>query len=213
MDDAIGQILAVLERKKLRDNTLVIFFGDNGAHGPSDNQGGAYPGEYERVQVGNTNVPLQGHKSSVYEGGIRTPGLVCWPGKLPVSEVQTPLAAVDWMPTLCALAGAKPAGDLKWDGIDIWPVLSQSAATPPARTIYSAAPGFRAQMVRHGDWKLIVTPTDGKKGKAAQKELFNLASDLGESKNLAVQMPEKVAEMKQRLAEISRRDRDAVAND
>src|SRR5439155_9117985 len=213
MDDAIGQILAVLERKKLRDNTLVIFFGDNGAHPPSDNQGGAYPGTYERVQVGNTNAPLRGFTSSLYQGGIRTPGLVCCPGKLPVSEVQTPLAAVDWMPTLCNLVGAKPSGDLKSDGIDIWPVLTQSATTLPPRTIYSAAPGFRAQMVRHGDWKLIVTPADGKKGKAAQEELFNLANDLSEAKNLAPQMPEKVGEMKQRLAEISRRDRDAVAND
>jgi arylsulfatase A-like enzyme len=213
MDDAIGQILAVLERKKLRDNTLVIFFGDNGAHGPSDNQGGAYPGEYERVQVGNNNAPLRGFKSSVYEGGIRTPGLACWPGKLAAHEDSTPMHAVDWMPTLCALAGAKPSGDLKWDGIDILTALRQSAKRMPARTIYSAAPGFRAQMVRHGDWKLIVTPADGKKGKAAQEELFNLASDLSEAKNLATQMPDKVAEMKQRLAEISRRDRDAVAND
>ncbi len=213
MDDAIGQILAVLERKKLRDNTLVIFFGDNGAHAPSDNQGGAYPGHYERVKVGNTNAPLRGFKSSVYEGGIRTPGLACWPGKLAAGEVQTPLAAIDWMPTLCALAGAKPSGDLKWDGVDIWPALTQSAAKMPERTVYSAAPGFRAQMVRHGDWKLIVTPAEGKKGKAPQEELFNLASDLSEAKNLAGEMPEKVAEMKQRLTEISRRDRDAVAND
>jgi arylsulfatase A-like enzyme len=68
-------------------------------------------------------------------------------------------------------------------------------------------------MVRHGDWKLIVTSADGKKGKAAQVELFNLATDLGEAKNLASELPDKVAEMKQRLAEISRRDRDAVAND
>src|SRR5206468_3704050 len=116
------------------------------------------------------------------------------------------------MPTLCALAGAKPSGDLKWDGIDIWPALTQSAVAP-ARTIYSAAPNFRAQMVRHGDWKLIVTPADGKKNKGAQEDLFNLASDLSEAKNLAGEMPEKVAEMKQRLIEISRRDRDAVAKD
>ena len=68
-------------------------------------------------------------------------------------------------------------------------------------------------MVRHGDWKLIVTPAEGKKNKATQGELFNLASDLSEAKNLAAEMPEKVAELKQRLAEISRRDRDAVAND
>ena len=68
-------------------------------------------------------------------------------------------------------------------------------------------------MVRHGDWKLIVTAGNEKKNKAQGIELFNLSNDLSESKNLAPSMPEKVAEMKQRLADISRRDRDAVAND
>jgi arylsulfatase A-like enzyme len=68
-------------------------------------------------------------------------------------------------------------------------------------------------MVRHGDWKLIVTSAGGKKNKAEEIELFNLASDLGEAKNLAPAMPEKVAEMKRRLADVSRHDRDAVAND
>src|SRR5262249_18425480 len=93
MDEGIGQILAALDQKKLRDNTLVIFFGHNGAHPPSDNQGGAYPGSYERLSVGNDNLPLRGHKSGVYEGGIRTPGLACWPGKLAPAEVHTPLHA------------------------------------------------------------------------------------------------------------------------
>src|SRR5262245_51449513 len=114
MDDAIGQVLAVLERKKLRENTLVLFFGDNGAHPPDDNQGGAYPGEYEHLMVGNDNKPLRGHKSGIYEGGIRTPGLASWRGKLTPGETQSPMHAVDWMPTLCALAGAKPDGDVKW---------------------------------------------------------------------------------------------------
>jgi arylsulfatase A-like enzyme len=238
MDDAVGQILAGLDDKKLRDNTIVLFFGDNGAHPPSDNQGGAYPGMYEHLQVGNTNAPLRGHKSSVYEGGIRVPAFISSPGKLAAGETWSPLHAVDWMPTLCARVGAKPAGDLKWDGIDIWPTLTRSVsegpptqarsasdghrreavvagsqgATPP-RTIYSAAPNFRAQMLRHGDWKLIVTAGNEKKNKAAEVELFNLADDLSESKNLAPSMPEKVAEMKQRLFEASRHDRDAVAND
>jgi arylsulfatase A-like enzyme len=213
LDDAVGQVLSVLERKNKLNNTLVIFFGDNGAHGLSDNQGGPYPGEYERFRVGNDNPPFRGHKSGLYEGGIRVPGLACWPGKLNPSEVHTPMHAVDWMPTLCALAGAKPAANLKWDGINIWPLLTQSGGSPPARTIYSAAPSFRAQMVRHGDWKLIVTSTDAKKNKAGQTELFNLAADIGETKNLAAEMPDKLAEMKQLLADVSRADRDAVAND
>jgi arylsulfatase A-like enzyme len=213
MDDAIGQVLAVLDRKKLRENTLVLFFGDNGAHGPSDNQGGAYPGDYGHLRVGNDNLPLRGHKSGVYEGGIRTPGLACLPGKLTVGEIHTPLHAVDWMPTLCALADVKLGGDLKWDGTNIWDVLVQSKRPFPERTLYTVAPGWRASMVRHGDWKLVITKNDEKKGKAAAEELFNLSSDLGEKTNLAAERPEILAQMKQRLAEISKRDRDAVAND
>lgn len=211
MDDAIGQVLAVLDRKKLRDNTLVIFLSDNGAHPPSDNQGGPYPGEYARVKVGNDNAPLRGHKSQVYEGGIRTPGVIHWPARLKAGEVHTPLHAVDWMPTLCSLAGAQCGADLKLDGTNIWPVLTQEQTQLPPRTLYSAAPGFRAQMVRHGDLKLVVTKGTGKK--ETTYELFDLASDLGETKNLAAEKPDLLAEMKQRLAEISARDKDAVAND
>ena len=121
--------------------------------------------------------------------------------------------AVDWMPTLCALTGAKPTTDLKWDGTDVWQAIIGQTKSLPTRTIYTAAPGFRAQMVRHGAWKLIVTNADSKKGKAGQIELFNLANDLGETKNLADAMPDKVAEMKRLLADVSARDRDAVAND
>ena len=143
------------------------------------------------------------------------PGLVSWPGKLRAGEVQTPMHAVDWMPTFCHLAGAKP-GELKWDGQNMWPVISEPKTDLPARTIYTAAPGFRAQAVRYGDWKLVVTKAGGnKKNKSAagQVELFNLAMDPAESNNLAKQQTEKLAEMQQRLADISARDRDAVAND
>jgi arylsulfatase A-like enzyme len=211
MDDVIGQVLAALDRKQLRDNTLVIFLSDNGAHPPSDNQGGPYPGEYARLKVGNHNRPLRGHKTQVYEGGIRTPGVVRWPGRLEPGEIHTPLHAVDWMPTLCALAGAKPAQDLKWDGTNVWPVLAGQLDSPPPRTLYSAAGGFRAQMVRYGDWKLVVTQAGGKKD--ANEELFDLAADLGETTNLAADKPEVLADMKRRLAEISARDKDALPND
>jgi len=211
MDDVIGQVLAELDRKQLRDNTLVIFLSDNGAHPPSDNQGGPYPGEYARLKVGNHNRPLRGHKTQVYEGGIRTPGVVRWPSRLEPREIHTPLHAVDWMPTLCALAGANPAQDSKWDGTNIWPVLAGQLDSLPPRTLYSAAGGFRAQMVRHGDWKLVVTQAGGKKGPS--EELFDLAADLSEITNLAADKPEVLADMKRRLAEISARDKDALPND
>jgi len=218
LDDAIGQVLAVLERKKFRDNTLVIFLSDNGAHQSGDNQGGPYPGDYGHLKVGNDNKPWRGHKSGVYEGGIRTPGVVHWPAKLKQGEIHAPLHAVDWMPTLCALAGAKVAGDLKWDGSNIWSVLAHPEKLFPSRALYSAAPGFRAQMIRHGDWKFIVTKAGNTKGQPARggnagEELFNLASDPSEAKNLAAENPEVLTEMKRRLEEISAADRDAVAKD
>jgi arylsulfatase A-like enzyme len=211
MDDAIGQVLAELDCRQLRDRTLVIFLSDNGAHPPSDNQGGPYPGEYARVKVGNDNRPWRGHKTQVYEGGIRTPGVVCWPGHLNPCEIHTPLHAVDWMPTLCALAGAEPAHDLKWDGTNVWPILTQQASILPARTLYSAAPSFRAQMVRHGDWKLVVTKSSGKKGPT--EELFDMAADPSETRNLAAEQPGVLAEMKRRLDEVSARDGDSVVKD
>ncbi|KAF0178139.1 MAG: Sulfatase [Limisphaerales bacterium] len=216
MDDAIGQVLAALDRKQLRASTLVLFLSDNGAHGPSPNQGGPYPGDFGPFRVGNDNLPLRGHKSGVYEGGIRTPGIAHWPGKLAPGEVHIPMHAVDWMPTLCALAGAKPAGDLKWDGANIWPLLTRAEQSPAPRTIYSAGTGFRSAAVRHGDWKLIVNhAAAGKKGtkQPPAEELFNLATDPGETKNLAAEKPEVLADMKRRLAEVSARDKDAVAKD
>ena len=211
MDDAIGRVLEALERKGLRNNTLVVFLSDNGAHPATRNDDPLYPGKHPSHRVGNDNLPLRGHKGGVYEGGIRTPGIVHWPGKLQPGEVHAPLHAVDWMPTLCGLAGVRPAGDRKWDGIEIWPVLRQPKNAWPARTVYSAAPGFRAQMVRHGDWKLVVTKPGGKK--RATEELFHLADDLGEKKDLAAGNPDVLSEMKKRLAEAAAHDRDAVPRD
>ncbi|MBM3830424.1 MAG: arylsulfatase [Verrucomicrobia bacterium] len=215
MDDAIGQVLAALDRKNLRANTLVLFLSDNGAHGPSPNQGGPYSGDFGVLRVGNDNLPLRGHKSGIYEGGIRTPGVAHWPEKIAPGEIHTPLHAVDWMPTLCALAGAKPPGDLKWDGANIWPVLTRAERSPAPRAIYSTSPNFRSAAIRHGDWKLIVNrAADARKGteRPPAEELFNLAADPGEKQNLAAEKPDVLAEMRRRLAEISARDKDTLAN-
>ena len=218
MDAMVGEVLAALERKKLRANTLVLFLSDNGAHPPAGNQAGPYPGDYGNLKLGNDNKPWRGHKGEVYEGGIRTPGIAHWPGRLSPGEIHIPLHAVDWMPTLCALAGAKPSGDLHWDGLDIWPVLTREAKDFPARTLYSAAPRYGAQMVRHGDWKLVITKAENKQKKTTAagrvtEELFDLAADPGETKNLATEQPAVLAQMKARLAEISARDGDAKAKD
>jgi len=140
-----------------------------------------------------------------------TPGLVCWPGRLEPGDVRVPLHAVDWLPTFSALAGVRLPHDLKLDGMDLWPVLTEREKAIPVRTIYSAAPGFRAQMVRHGDWKLIVTKAGGRR--PAGEELFNLVDDVGETKNFVAEKPELLAEMKNRLAHVSASDNDSVARD
>jgi arylsulfatase A-like enzyme len=211
MDDAIGQILAAVERKGVRDNTLVVFLSDNGAHGPTPNQGGPYPGDYGPLRVGNNNLPLRGFKAGVYEGGIRTPGVVYWPGHVPAAEVHTPMHAVDWLPTLGRLAGVQFPDDLKGDGQDIWPDIIRARAQTLPRTIYSAGVGFRSAALRYGDWKLVVTRTAD--GKVAREELFNLADDLGEAKDLAATEPEILADLKHRLETIAGNDRDALANE
>ena len=163
--------------------------------------------------MGNDNAPLRGYKSGVYEGGIRTPGLACWPGKLPLARCTrrcTPSIGCRRCATCRRKADRRSEmGRHRTSG----PCSREPAKTLPDPDALHGRAGFARRTVRHGDWKLVVTPADGKKAKAAQEELFNLADDLSESKNLAAERPEKVAEMKQRLAEISRRDRDAVAKD
>jgi len=210
MDDAIGQVLAALDRKKLRENTLVVFLSDNGAHPPSANQGGAYPGNYGSLKVGNNNLPLRDHKTTVYEGGIRTPGVANWPGNLKPAELHQPLHAVDWLPTLFRLAGVKALPG-KLDGLDIWPQLADPSRKTEPRTIYSAGTRFRTAALRHGDWKLVITKAEGKK--EAKEELFNLAEDIGESKNLATQKPEILADLKRRLDLVSKSDNDSVVKE
>jgi len=202
MDAGIGRILAALDDKKVRENTLVIFLSDNGAHKTLRNDDPQYPGKYPSLQVGGSNGKLRGFKTQVYEGGIRTPAIVNWPGRLNPGEIDEPCSVTDWMPTLTALVGVQPRDDLKWDGRDIWKVITRKLK-PEARTLYWLGTGRNTQAVRHGDWKLIVP----KKGEV---ELYNLANDLAETKNLAADQPKIVEEMQKRLKEAAERDDDST---
>jgi arylsulfatase A-like enzyme len=109
------------------------------------------------------------------------------------------------MPTLGGLAGYKADRDLKWDGRDIWPVLA-GQDKPGSRTLYWLGTGRNSRAVRDGDWKLFV-PKNG------EPELYNLAADPAESRNLAVQQPERVVELRKKLTEQAARDDDALAKD
>jgi arylsulfatase A-like enzyme len=193
MDEAIGQVVATLEELHILDNTLIIFSSDNG--GPS-------PGTI------TDNSPLRGGKGSILEGGVRVCAFASWPGHLPGGKVvDQPVHIIDWYPTLVNLAGGSLKKSLPLDGKDIWPVLVEGAKSPHDAILLSGTtPGKAA--VRAGDWKLLRGERDTtsvKQGKGAKGDkvegyqLYNLADDLGEKKNLAASHPEKLAEMKKHL--------------
>ena len=193
VDEALGQITAALDEKGLRKDTLIIFSSDNGGPGPG------------RTTM---NTPLRAGKGTIYEGGIRVAAFANWPGKIAAdTRIKEPMHAVDWYPTLLKLAGASVDQKLPPDGLDIWPVLTQGAKSPhDALLLHGTSLGKAA--IRMGDWKLLLNasekdaeevPADDAKA-TGSVELYNLADDIAESKNLAASQPEKVKELRTRLA-------------
>jgi len=200
MDHGIGHIIDALDRKGLRENTLVVFVSDNGGQ-KSWHSEDQYKGRYadKPHTVLGDNLPLRGWKGDVYEGGIRAPALANWPAVLKPGKTDVPIHIVDWMPTLCNLAGATPQRDLKLDGRDIWRFVRGEVSKAKPRVLYWKTPNHRA--VRFGDWKLIV-----KKG-GGDVQLYDLARDPHETKDLARQQGETVEKLQGMLAQLARDDR------
>jgi arylsulfatase A-like enzyme len=184
MDEAIGKVVAALEEKGMMDETLVIFASDNG--GPS-------PG---RV---TSNGELRAGKGTVYEGGIRSCSFVHWRGRIRGGQtIREPLHAADWYPTLAKLTGAPMEQKLPLDGKDIWPVLTEGAKSPHEVLMVCGTRRGEAA-VRMGDWKLVVgAGGKAKDGKVGVEELYNLADDPGEKRDLAGERVEKVRELRAR---------------
>ncbi len=181
VDDAIGAIVKKLDEHQLSDNTIIVFTSDNGG--------------LDRV---TSNAPLRSGKGYPYEGGIRVPFIVKWPGIVrPGSTSDTPVCSIDLFPTLVSAAGQPLPDDREIDGLDLKPVLAGSGKLN-RKTLYWHFPHYRHapgpySIIRDGDWKLI-------KWYEGPKSLFNLKDDLGEKKDLAESMPEKVAELEKKLA-------------
>lgn len=212
LDDSVGRIVAAVEKAGKTDNTLIVFTSDNGGS-TAENNDTKYPNINDNCPNGKlpgNNLPLRGKKGDLYEGGTRVPTIVRWPGKIPAgSASETPVHIVDWMPTFCELAGYKADGEeLKWDGENIWPVISGEGSLPE-RSLYSAGTRFRSQALRDGDWKLIVF--NSQQGKEARAELFNITKDPNEKNNLAESRADKLVELKEKLEAAAANDRDAVA--
>lgn len=179
LDENVGRLMDKLHELKLSDNTMLIFYSDNG---------GLWG-----------NPPLKGIKGTLNEGGIRVPLIVSYPDKIkPGSRCAVPVTTVDFFPTLLELAGVSPANYPQLEGQSLLPLLYNKAAIPE-RAIYWHFPHHRKEglsmgaAIREGDWKLV------KEFESEALHLFNLRDDLAEADNLSLKYPEKTNELLNKL--------------
>lgn len=201
LDDGVGKIVAALDRAGVRQHTILVFLSDNGGSTGTQNHDPQYRGTHPSFSIPARNGLLRGKKGQVYEGGIRTPALVSWPGKLPARDELSPIHVADWFPTFATLAGYRPPHDLKWDGSDRWPTLI-GAAKPADRVLYWLGPGGNSHALRQGNFVLI-----GHKGKA--DELYDLAADPSQKQDLASERPAVVQQLNEVLRRVRQSDNDA----
>ena len=210
MDHAVGQLLESLERTGQRDNTIIVFSSDNGAINDCPlHSTDQYPGWQEAYPRLGSNAPLRGVKAQLYEGGIRTPTVVNWRGNLSLGQMDSPVGVVDWMPTFAALTDSSPQTPPQWDGQDIWPLIAGSAPQADARRLFWNFHGGDALGMRQGDWKLIVHQVNG----SLRRELFNIAEDPYEQRDLADERPDKVAELAGMIDQERRQDGSSARDD
>lgn len=173
MDDAVGTVLAKVQEIGAEERTLVFFFSDNGGPTP---------------QTTSNNGPLRGIKATTWEGGVRVPFAMQWKGTIPAGQTfSEPVIQLDILPTVVTAAGGTVEASWKLDGVNLLPYVTGAASGRPHETLYWR---FGEQWaVRHGDWKLVL-------GRGATlPELFNLAEDVSEAKNLAGAEPAKAEEL------------------
>lgn len=192
MDVQIGRIVSSLEKRGLRQNTLIVFHSDNGG-----NHSALLAGESEvKGPLPASNGSYRGGKGDLYEGGTRVASLINWPGKIKPGVVNQMVHVVDYYPTLAKLAGASTAKSKPLDGMDVWSTLSEGAPSPRTEVVYNIEM-FRGA-VRQGDWKLVWKTT-----LPAKIELFNLAQDPYEKTNVADQNADKVKVLQKRIDGLS----------
>lgn len=214
MDAAFGRLMKFLDEQQLQDETLVFFTSDNGP-------------AITAIHPHGSAGPLRDKKGSLYEGGIRVPGIFRWPGQIkPGTASDVPVAAVDLLPTLCSLTGVKPPPDRPLDGVDVLPLLT-GAGLRRDRPLYwqlNRAHSKPKVAMRVGDWKILaglglsvtphgsnIVPGQMESLKAAELEsfeLYHLGRDPGEQTDLAAREPARLAELKQQLETLYREVRD-----
>jgi uncharacterized sulfatase len=205
IDESVGAIMNTVEEMGLADNTVFIFFSDNGG---VDNRfdnipllGGesadVYPDEHPLRYIATTNAPLRAGKGTVYEGGVRVPLIVRWPGKVkPASTSEAIVASVDFYPTFLELAkGERPENQLL-DGVSMIPALTRNEFDPE-REVFTHYPVYHHEQpmsaLRKGNWKIVENLVTG------ELELYNLEHDVNEMTDLKFSYPDKLEELKEAL--------------
>ncbi len=183
MDEAIGEIFSTLRDLALDRETLVIFFADNGRNGA-------------RID----DVRLRGGKGSGFEGGLRVPFIARWPGVIPAGKTTHEfITALEILPTLAAVGGAKLPAGVKYDGFDLLPILQGKTPSPRREMFWDFPDTYQAARVEN--WKWVSYTPRGRRGEVPEKEeLFDLAADPGEKNNLAAAQPARLATVKARFA-------------
>lgn len=200
LDIAVGRILETLDKRGLTENTFVIFSSDNGGVRPE------------------SCAPLRGRKSFVWEGGIREPGIIRWPGRVkPGSVCNQPAGLIDLLPTFCAMAGCQVPDDRPIDGVSLLPLFDGKQlkrSTPLFWYFYRTAP---AAAMRFGDWVIVGYLQEGlpkshaltagqmaflKRAKLDRFELFNLKQDLGQAADVSAKHSERFETMKRQIVKL-----------
>ncbi len=192
IDWSTGEILKTIEEQGLVEDTIVVFTSDNGAC--------TNPWGVDAKWFGS-NAPFRGKKQQCWEGGVRVPCVMWGPGRIPAGTTCDELTTVmDFLPTFSAMAGADVPTDRVIDGKNIQPLMTgqRGAKSPYAEFVFHARHGKRSG-IRVGDWKLLV-PTSATTWTHKGTALYDLKRDEGEKHNVAAQHPEKVKELKARLA-------------
>lgn len=178
LDKAVGRLVNTIEEEKIDKNTIILFFGDNGG----------------QLSNGASNEPLRGEKGGTFEGGIREPALIYWPGMIqPGQKSQQFMCAMDVFPTLAAAAGIETGVNEKLDGVNLWPALKSGKAEDRPTFVM----GFRDTALFSGNWKMV-SP-----GQGQAPLLFDIVKDPNEKNDVAKNNPEVIARLTKELTTLT----------
>lgn len=181
LDDNVGRILQSIKDNGLEDNTIVLFTNDNGG----------------QTGTGADNTPLRGKKGTLWEGGVRVPWVMRWPGTItPGSVIDDPVISLDILPTFVEASGNKVDQSWNLDGRSFLPLLNGGKESLPTRTLHWRQHGSGGSIaLREGQWKLIHNRSDS----GAEPELYDLQKDISESNDLSANHPEVLKQLSEKM--------------